>query len=126
MPVDQYENNFTRIADELGRKANLVVHKTVARIHAEADASFAKVKHGALYHGHRASAPGEAPAIDTGNLLNSGYHKMTGPTEGEVGFGAEYAVYLEMGSVRMAPRPFLGPAVERVWPEFVKAMERIP
>ena len=72
------------------------------------------------------AAPGEAPAIDTGNLLNSGYHKMTGPTEGEVGFGAEYAVYLEMGSVRMAPRPFLGPAVERVWPEFVKAMEQIP
>lgn len=126
MPVDQYENHFGEIADAWGRKANLAVHKTVARIHAEVAAAFARPKHGALYHGHRASAPGEPPAIDTGNLLNSITHRMTGPTEGEVAVGAEYGVYLEMGTRRQAPRPFLGPAVEKVWPEFVKALEQIP
>ena len=125
MPVTEYENHFYDIADEMGRKAHLAVNKTVARIHEEVTLALAAPKHGHVYGGHQASAPGEPPANDTGHLTNSVSHRMTGPTEGVVEVGAEYGVYLEMGTSRMAPRPFLGPAVEKVWPEFEAAMEKI-
>lgn len=122
-------NDFARIADDMTDKAGLVVEKTIARIHETVDAEFAAPKHGATYERggkeHVASAPGEPPAVDIGNLANSVQHTMTGDTEGEVDVGAEYGLDLELGTVNMAPRPFLGPAVERAWPEFVKAMESL-
>lgn len=58
------------------------------------------------YRIHRASAPGEAPAIDTGALANATRSKMVGPAEGMVYNNQEYAVHLEF---RMN-RAFLGPA----------------
>lgn len=63
---------------------------------------------------HQASAPGEAPANDTGNLARGIEWRMTGATEGELTVAAEYAAALELGSEdgTLAPRPFLGPAVE--------------
>lgn len=125
MPVTEYENHFAEIAAQYERMAGLVVHKTVARIHDECLISFSLPKHGLRHGDHVASAPGEPPAIDTGNLANSMAHQMIGPTEGEVTVGAEYSVELEMGAARIAARPFLGPAVEKVWPEFMAAMEQI-
>jgi len=70
---------------------------------------------GNLYGNHRASAPGQAPAIDTGRLVGSGF--ATGVEKDgldyvvKVGFNAEYAIYLERGTDRMAARPFIAPAV---------------
>ncbi len=125
MPVTEYENHFDEIAREYERMAGLVVHKTIARIHDECIISFSLPKHGLRHGDHIASAPGEPPAIDTGNLANSMSHQMIGPHEGEVTVGAEYSVDLEMGGSGMAPRPYLGPAVEKVWPEFITAMEKI-
>lgn len=129
--IDQYENHYAELADELEREAGVVVHKTIARIHQICDVEFSQPKTGVQYRVggtadnpimHQASAPGEPPAMDTGALANSGYHMMTGKTEGEIGFTAEYAIPLEMGTVNMRPRPFLVPAVEQAWPEFVQAM----
>jgi hypothetical protein len=64
---------------------------------------------------HTASAPGEPPASDTGRLLTSIHHEMSdGPEgiEGRVGSDVEYAVYLELGTRDMLPRPFLRPALD--------------
>lgn len=62
---------------------------------------------------HRASAPGEAPATDTGALVNSGFHEMdAGALEVQIGFAKLYAAFLEFGTRRMARRPFLTPTVE--------------
>lgn len=71
----------------------------------------AQPKSGRMYSGHQASAPGESPAIDYGNLVNS---IMTEPDEEGVvvGTNAEYAEPLELGTARMAARPFMGPAIE--------------
>lgn len=77
------------------------------------------------YRFHRASAPGEAPATDTGNLANSIYARMTGKTEGEVGSNAECAPTLELGGAHMAARPSLVPAVRAEWPEFIRAMKAL-
>lgn len=76
---------------------------------------------------HQASAPGEAPATDTGMLANSAYTKKMGESDYETGFTAEYAAHLEFGApnAKIAPRPYLRPAVEAVRQAFVAAIKRI-
>lgn len=70
---------------------------------------------------HQASAPGEAPASDTGRLVNSIASYLVRNSKYVVitaGRGlAKYAVMLEHGTRKIAPRPFFFPAVEksRVW-----------
>jgi hypothetical protein len=64
--------------------------------------------------GHTSSAPGEAPAGDTGTLMISISHTMVQTDSGigaEVGSPLEYAWFLELGTKLMAPRPFLRPAL---------------
>jgi HK97 gp10 family phage protein len=65
---------------------------------------------------HRASAPGEAPASDTGRLVNSIHAEMAGPGEAAAISGSasvKYARMLEFGTTKMAPRPFFFPALEK-------------
>jgi hypothetical protein len=62
---------------------------------------------------HQASAPGEAPATDTGGLVNSGFHELDeSALEVSVGFAKFYAALLEYGTRIMEKRPFLLPTVE--------------
>lgn len=53
-----------------------------------------------------------AAPVDTGLLRNS--IQATHPEEltSIVTVGAEYAIFLELGTIHMAARPYLGPAVE--------------
>lgn len=63
---------------------------------------------------HQASAPGQPPAVDTGRLRSSITHDVRierGGVIGRVGTNVEYAPHLELGTSRMAARPFLRPAV---------------
>lgn len=62
---------------------------------------------------HRASAPGEPPASDTGRLVNSITTSLNDAdlTFG-ISFGTEYALMLEYGTARMQPRPYARPALE--------------
>ncbi len=78
------------------------------------------------YIAHQASAPGEAPAIDTGTLKGSIRVEME-PRDlvAIVGTDVEYAPHLEFGTSRMAPRPYLGPAAEAVRPSFEAAMRAL-
>lgn len=62
------------------------------------------------------SDPGEAPAIDSGALYNSGAVEVDGLTA-EAGFGTDHAVILEFAM----NRPFLTPAAEEERKEFEKA-----
>jgi HK97 gp10 family phage protein len=61
---------------------------------------------------HRASAPDEAPASDTGRLVNSirTDYRLAELT-GIVSASTAYAAYLEYGTSRMAPRPYMRPAL---------------
>ena len=61
---------------------------------------------------HQASAPGEAPAVDTGNLKSS--LRVLEVTDDYASFGtsADYAAHLEFGTRNMAARPYLRPAAE--------------
>lgn len=72
-----------------------------------------KVYHWVRDSDHTASAGGEPPSSDTGNLLGSIGHRL-GVDEyvyGEVYANARYASWLELGTRYMAPRPFLRPAL---------------
>lgn len=64
--------------------------------------------------GHFASAPGEPPASDTGRLLSSIHHKILveNTVFARIGSDVQYAIYLELGTRHMAPRPFLRPALD--------------
>lgn len=61
---------------------------------------------------HRASAPGEAPAVDFGHLQNSLQPDFPTPLKGVLTIGAEHGLYLEEGTRHIAPRPFVVPAIK--------------
>jgi hypothetical protein len=62
---------------------------------------------------HRASAPGEAPANDLGFLASQIFAEPSSePMTVNLTSRAPYSVYLEYGTMRIRPRPFLRPAAE--------------
>lgn len=63
--------------------------------------------------------------VDIGNLRSSIQHAPTGDLAAEVTVGAEYAIYVEMGTTRMGAQPYLLPAVEQQTPAFQAAMRGI-
>lgn|GEM_PF-1582605 len=67
---------------------------------------------------HRASAPGEAAAVDLGAAVNSIRAKPRG-LRAEIN-GSDILSLLEEGTRRVAARPAFGPAVERARPVFVR------
>jgi len=73
---------------------------------------------------HQASAPGEAPATDTGRLANSVTFDQVAQMSATVGSDLVYAAVLEFGSDRIDPRPAWVPAVELMTPKFVSRVER--
>lgn len=67
---------------------------------------------GVLYGKHRASAPGQPPAPDTGRLrastqADTRVRRDGGDLVGRVVANTEYAAALEVGTDRMVARPFL-------------------
>jgi HK97 gp10 family phage protein len=104
----------------------MAVAKTALDVEREAKHSMEGPKHGRTYvrgsRVHVASAPGEAPAIDYGNLHNATRAIRKGRTEWWVVPDTEYAATLEFGTRKMAPRPFLGAAVEQCADSFYQAM----
>lgn len=68
--------------------------------------------------------------VDTGHLKASiGHSDLRLPAQGvieaEIGPTADYGIFLEIGTSRMAPQPYMAPAAERHEPAFVKAMSTI-
>jgi HK97 gp10 family phage protein len=77
-----------------------------------------------------AAAKNKVP-VDTGNLKGSISHSdlrtvgSTGTIGGEFGPTAEYGPYVEHGTSRMAPQPFMGPAADLITPSFEQAMAQL-
>ena len=72
---------------------------------------------------HRASAPGEAPATDTGFLVSSITFRQLTPLTSIVESRLPYAYWLEFGTKKIKPRPSWRPAVEKNMPLFQKLIE---
>lgn len=62
---------------------------------------------------HRASAPGEYPAKDTGRHVATISHRINGRTEMVIGSGMFYAQFLRNGTSKMARRLMSDTALNR-------------
>lgn len=108
---------------QMGSQASMVVRAMASGIVAEMQRLMSLPKTGRAYRRgrtavHIASAPGEAPAMDTGTLTNSINWQMTGEAQATVTINAEYAAYLEYGTRFMARRPYIEPALDKVRAEY--------
>lgn len=126
-------DEFTKSLDEIIRKKILKLAQRYERI---LQGLFRTAKHGRIYtHGsveHRASAPGEAPAIDTAALAKGVTHSDPQKTNGEwsIDFGesiesgrAEIAAMLEWGTSKIEARPAWRPALEQLKQESEAALK---
>ncbi|KPL70174.1 hypothetical protein ADN00_18920 [Ornatilinea apprima] len=109
-----------------------VVKKTTQEIEKISKESMEGPKSGRLYSRgkktHHASAPGEPPAVDSGNLANSIQSEVSMQANGPRGVvftNTEYAVGLEFGTRKMAARPFMKPAADRMRPIYLSALKKI-
>lgn len=110
------EMQVTTKVPDVDAAVDVVMEGVLDEAKNEAKRSLLTPKHGTAYFRgadvHHASAPGEAPADDTGDL----YDSIDSMQVGDVGYitaSAPYADYLEHGTSRMAPRPFMGPAARK-------------
>lgn len=99
--------DLTRAGAQAGARAEVVVRKTTLDVVGHA----------------RTIAP-----VDTGNLKNSIGADVSANAvtiESVIGPTAAYAPFLERGTSRMGPRPFMGPSLDRYAPAFEAAMGQI-
>lgn len=66
--------------------------------------------------------------VDTGNLKNSIGADITGDGRSgtmtaEIGPTAAYGIFVEYGTFKMSPQPFMNPAADKYEPVFLKAVE---
>lgn len=127
-------DDVARMIKQIGAKAEAEVAKAVTTTALEVNTNVKKLiqrgpKTGRVYERgsgrnlsatHQASAPGEAPATDTGALVSSVYFQQDDKLSATVGSRLAYAYYLEFGTARMAARPSWLPATEAAAPKLAK------
>ena len=120
------DRRLQKILKELRPEAGRIVRRTGMQVLRNAKTSMSGPKSGRVYarsgKPHQASAPGEAPAVDTGNLVNSLQIEMEGDLTAVVFTDVEYAPTLEFGGAKMAMRPFLGPAAQKERKNFERSL----
>ena len=118
--VKDYTSDMKQL---VGRAANLVRNTAVTSINQGAKSGVVYEKYNPR-RTHRASAPGEPPATDTGYLVSNIFTNIdTDGLGASVGSRAEYSSYLEIGTQKMAARPFLQPALEENKPR-IRRLQR--
>lgn len=102
--------DLSKATGKVGPMAQIVVRKVAKDIEADA----------------KRLAP-----VDTGNLKGSiGTSDLrtvgqSGTISAEIGPTASYGVFLEQGTSRMAPQPYMGPAADRNTPGFEQAIAQL-
>ncbi len=130
MKVTLDDRRLRAIPAALNREADELCGQTAKAIEARAKVKIMDgPKTGKVYKigkvEHQASAPGEAPATDTGNLVNSIGSERVKPMLHRVNVYAEYAAHLEYGTTHMAARPFLQPSFEEQRDDFKRGVDRL-
>lgn len=123
-------NIFPEIVRRMAPAALAIIGETLAEMDATVQVGMGAGGSGRVYtrgsRTHTASAPGAMPAVDTGALRASMQHEIArGKYTGTYYTAMEYAPYLEYGTTKMQPRPFMTPAAERARPGFMRRMKRL-
>jgi len=120
--LQRANSKWKQIEETKLKNAVKAVNRGALKIHKDIIQSFVSSKSGKEYprggKTHTASAPGEAPARDTGHLGQTTTFKLINVNDAtklsvaEVSVSAEYALALEFGREdgSIAPRPFVRPA----------------
>lgn len=116
----------------LRQRADLAIRKAALDIQMQAQATV-PVRYGYLKNsihivthdssGH-AQAQAEARAANPQERMLPEVARP-GELQAVVAVGAEYGVYVEMGTRHQAARPYLGPAAERIFPALKAAMAQL-
>jgi HK97 gp10 family phage protein len=128
----QQEVRIRNAADRGARKAATILKNELVRLIVETPKSgrITSIKYGRrLKSGNRviksikrASAPGEPPASQSGKLLRSIQIVTSRITGVLVRISAPHARWLERGTKKMEPRPFIRPAIANKKIEMKEAM----
>ena len=117
----QNEKKFVTVAcAEIERQAKTLMRDTAV----DMEKTYGK-------KGHHPSLPGNAPAPDTGTLMRSITHEVreeNGEVVGVVGStlrNPDYPKFLEFGTSKMKPRPWLSTAIEKSQNFMVQAFQTI-
>lgn len=119
--LDKIAKATREVQENIERELNIALFASAKHVEGQAKRSILSgEKSGRVYKRrsvtHKASAPGEAPASDTGRLvnsINSYLDKNQKSSFVTAGRGTvRYAALLEFGTRLMAARPFMFPALE--------------
>ena len=128
----RFDDKFAAARSEIERAAAELVRETAHGVERDVKAAMAGPHHGATTtrgrKTHTASAAGEAPAVDTGTLINSVTTENDdggGVFSTTVGTAIEYAGLLEGGTATIEPRPSFAPAGERAESAFQRNARKI-
>jgi hypothetical protein len=133
--LDALQRDFTRLGKEVQKGLGQAVSATALDVDRDVKKRIQRgPKTGRIYTRasgrnlsatHQASAPGEAPATDTGAGVSSIYNIKNSPISRTVGSRLAYLYFLEFGTVRMAARPAWVPAVEKFTPKMFERIDKV-
>lgn len=111
--ADKHVRRLRKLAGpEVVKMAGAIVHEGADMIRAEA---FRSISAGSVSgKGHFPSKPGEPPNRDTGVLQANLEAVKTGALKAEVRSEARYARALEFGTSKVAARPYMRPARDKM------------
>ena len=116
--------NKTELENIIKQAGNVISDSSVYMAEEMKKSISSGAKSGKRYGNHNASAPGQAPANWTGKLLKSiKVQKTKGVAF--VYITAKYAEFLEFGTSKMRPRPFIIPAFIKTKKMILDRLKRI-
>ena len=117
--LDRIHKASARVREEISKELVKGLFVSAKRVEGDAKKSILNGKKSGREYTrgsvtHRASAPGQAPASDTGRLVNSINGDLDrGNKSATIRVAAKYGKPLEFGTSKIAARPFLFPALEK-------------
>lgn len=129
--MDAFIAKLEAAPKQVERQVNSIVKETAFDVQADAQRLILQSEpSGILYQKykpkklHRASAPGEAPASDTGTLAGSIETEQVSESTYKVGTVHDYGLYLEYGTTQMEARPWMNPTLEKNRVEFFDRLKQ--
>ena len=122
MSLRRHQARLRKIAQEAAPAAARALYAGGQLLESEAERS---ITAGAVSGAnHVPSLPGLPPNEDTGTLRRNIETRVGGPNLVVVESLAPYSAFLEFGTSRLSPRPYMRPAAEKTRPEITKLVGR--